>query len=567
MRNLRNTLIFAIVALLILASNVVSADEGPKNIIVMISDGCGYYHIEATSIYQHGKPDAQIYHQFRIQYGMSTYMSGGRYDPEQAWGNFNHVKSGSTDSAAAATTMATGVKTYSGAIGMDPSRQPIKNATERAKELGKATGIISSVEFAHATPAGFVAHNTSRNNYEQIAREMILDSKVDVIMGCGNPTFNNNGKPANSTYQYVGGKAVWDGLVAGAVDFDLNGDGTIDNSVEDIDEDGISDRWTLIQEASEFRDMMNGATPSRVIGIPQTHTTLQQKRSSSAFNTNVPTLEEMTKAALNVLDNDPDGLFLMIEGGAIDWASHDNSSMRMIEEEIDFNNSVEAVVDWVNMNSSWDETILIVTGDHETGYLTGPGSGPGANWEPIENKGAGQLPGMKWNSGSHTNSLLPFFAEGFGSDIFLYYADESDPVRGQYIDNAELGQALFRLMDIPFVAVQPKGKLPVTFGEIRQRALQTALLQNYPNPFNPETWIPFVLEETADVEIRIYSTAGALVRTLWLGERVPGEYLSRNQAAYWDGSNEAGEPVASGLYFYNIQTRGYSAIKKMIVVR
>ena len=211
MRNLRNTLIFTIGALLILASNVMSADEGPKNIIVMISDGCGYDHIAATSIYQHGQPDGEIYHQFRIQYGMSTYMSGGSYDPDKAWGSFNHVKSGYTDSAAAATTMATGVKTYSGAIGVDSSRQSVMNATERAKELGKATGIITSVEFSHATPAGFVAHNTSRNNYEQIAREMIMDSKVDVIMGCGNPMFKDNGKPTNNTNQYVGGKAVWDG--------------------------------------------------------------------------------------------------------------------------------------------------------------------------------------------------------------------------------------------------------------------------------------------------------------------------------------------------------------------
>ncbi len=70
----------------------------------------------------------------------------------------------------------------------------------------------------------------------------------------------------------------------------------------------------------------------------------------------VPTLEEMTRAALNIVDNDPDGFVLMVEGGAVDWAAHANHSGRVIEEEIDFNHSVEAVVEWVEKNSNWGET-------------------------------------------------------------------------------------------------------------------------------------------------------------------------------------------------------------------
>ena len=533
---------------------------------MMISDGCGYNHVDAASIYQHGKTDAQIYHLFPIQYGLSTYMSGGRYDPDRVWSQFTYVQSGYTDSAASATALSAGVKTYSGAIGVGTDRNPVKHMGERAEELGKATGVVTSVEISHATPAGFVAHNTSRNNYEQIAREMILDSKTDVIMGCGNPMFNDNGSPAVNSYQYVGGKAVWDGLVAGAADFDLNGDGTMDNSVEDADDDGVPDAWTLIQELPEFQALMSGPTPNRVIGVPQAYTTLQQKRSSSAFNENVPTLEEMTIAALNVLDNDPDGLLLMIEGGAVDWAGHSNQSMRMIEEEIDFNNSVAAVVDWVTLNSNWNETLVIVTGDHETGHLTGPGTG----WQPIVNNGAGNLPGMKWNSGSHTNSLIPFYANGRGSDLFVSYADEIDPTRGAYIDSTEVAQAVFQLMDLPIanvdvVAVQPRGKLTTTLGEVRQTALQSALLQNYPNPFNPETWIPYVLDEATEVEIRIHDISGALVRTLRLGQKAPGEYISKHEAEYWDGNNEMGERVASGVYFYSIRAGNFIDTKKMVI--
>ncbi len=244
----------------------------------------------------------------------------------------------------------------------------------------------------------------------------------------------------------------------------------------------------------------------------------------------------------------------------------------MIEEEIDFSNAVQAVVDWVEMNSDWSETLLIVTGDHETGYLTGPDSGPGPEWKPIVNNGAGNLPGMEWHSGSHTNSLLPFFANGVVSDIFFSYADEVDPVRGAYIDNIELAQAVFELMNLPVanvdvVAVEPGGKVATTLGEIKYSALQTALLQNYPNPFNPDTWIPFVLEETAEVDVRIFDMSGALVRTLELGQRTPGEYVSREKAAYWDGTNEMGEDVASGVYFYAIRAGNFADMRKMIIVQ
>lgn len=159
----------------------------------------------------------------------------------------------------------------------------------------------------------------------------------------------------------------------------------------------------------------------------------------------VPTLEEMTKAALNVLDDDPDGLFLMVERGAVDSASHRYRKGRMIEEQIVFDKTVASVVDWVHRNSNWGETLLIVTSDHETGYLTGPGSDP--TWEPIVNFGTEILPGMEWHSGEHTNSLVPFFAMGDAARLFLSYADEDDPVRGRYIDNTELAKGVFQTMD------------------------------------------------------------------------------------------------------------------------
>ena len=94
---------------------------------------------------------------------------------------------------------------------------------------------------------------------------------------------------------------------------------------------------------------------------------------------------------------------------------------------------------------------------------------------------------------------------------------------------------------------------------------KTALLANYPNPFNPETWLPYHLAEAANVTVRIYAADGALVRTLALGHQVAGIYESRDRAAYWDGRNELGESVASGVYFYTFQAGDFTATRKMLI--
>ena len=92
-----------------------------------------------------------------------------------------------------------------------------------------------------------------------------------------------------------------------------------------------------------------------------------------------------------------------------------------------------------------------------------------------------------------------------------------------------------------------------------------ALLHNYPNPFNPETWIPYHLAEPADVTLTIYSVDGKVVRKLDLGYQAAGFYQSKSRAAYWDGRNNVGERVASGLYFYTFEAGDFSATKKMLI--
>lgn len=96
---------------------------------------------------------------------------------------------------------------------------------------------------------------------------------------------------------------------------------------------------------------------------------------------------------------------------------------------------------------------------------------------------------------------------------------------------------------------------------------ETKVFQNYPNPFNPETYIPFFLKEKAQITIKIYNLTGQLIRILDLGEREPGEYVTKDKAAYWDGHNDSGEEVASGIYFYQLRAGDKVFTKKMVVLK
>jgi alkaline phosphatase len=420
---------------LILWSSLASAAM-PKNVILMISDGQGYNTIKATNYWTGATP---VYENFPYRYGCSTFSAGKigpppvpaiGYDPFQAWADFNYVitPSSATDSASAASALATGVKIYDNQLNLSTTGAQLKTITEIAGELGKSSGVVSTVQWSHATPAGMFAHNVSRNNYSAIANEMLGGaSPLNVIMGAGNPGFDDNGQPAVLSTKYVGGDTTWAQLTGGT----------------------HPQGWTLIQTKTEFENLANDPNPAvnKVVGTLQAATTAQQSRtlavkgadplnpSGLAFNANVPSLATMSQGALNVLNKNPKGFFLMVEGGAVDWANHANQLGQMIEEQMDFNNAVQVVVEWVNAHSNWNDTLLIVTADHETGHLWGPTAG---TFNEVVNNGIGVLPGASFNSGDHSNSLIPVFAKGAGAGLLAGYADQTDPVRGRYVDNTEI---------------------------------------------------------------------------------------------------------------------------------
>ncbi len=120
----------------------------------------------------------------------------------------------------------------------------------------------------------------------------------------------------------------------------------------------------------------------------------------------------------------------------------------------------------------------------------------------------------------------------------------------------------FRSADVPF-SVDPTSKTLTTFGHIKQ----TTIFQNYPNPFNPETWFPYNLAEQAGVTVKIYDVQGRLVRHLDFGTQQPGSYRSREKAAYWNGKDETGKIVASGVYFYTFTAGDYQRTRRMVILK
>jgi len=434
----------------------------PKNIIFFIGDGMGFNQVLATNFFEHGKAKAQPYEQegwtilahatypaMTHNTEMERHFSHG-YNPRLAWTDPENLRQGATDSGAGGTALSTGVKTYNNSIGIGINGDTLTHISQVAKKLGKSTGIVTSVQITHATPAGFAAHNADRRNYEEIAKYLFFNTQLDLILGAGHPDFNDDGQPSENNDRYVGGRNLWHQLAAneGKTTFEVNGKSY---QVRDANGDGNPSPWTVVQTREEIISLASGKTPQRILGVAQANSSLNYGRTkpegesnpfSTPFNQNVPTLEEFTRASLNILSQNPKGFFVMIEGGAIDWAGHDNDLVRTIEEQIDFNNSIKAAIEWVEKYSNWDETLIIVSSDHETGFLTGP-TFPEDISSKVENQGKGNVPVHKFNSDSHTNMLVPFYARGRGQNLFELMAGEKDPVFGKYMQNVQIPQAIF----------------------------------------------------------------------------------------------------------------------------
>lgn len=188
---------------------------------------------------------------------------------------------------------------------------------------------------------------------------------------------------------------------------------------------------------------------------------------------------------------------------------------------------------------------------------------------------------LRWRTESEVNNLgfYIYHSESKGGP-FVRVNDAMIPGAGnsaiyheyEYTDkDVEAGRRYFYYIeDVDVSGMKNRSKIIEVFVPIvlpKKIPKEFALFQNFPNPFNPETWIPYQLAKDSEVTIRIYNVFGQLINTLSLGEKEAGRYINKDEAAYWNGKNGAGEPVASSMYFYTIQAGEFSATRRMVILK
>lgn len=294
-------------------------------------------------------------------------------------GNIKHAY---TDSAASATSMMAGIKTYYNGVGVDYSGTPVPSVAHDLQDVGWAVGVVTSVPVSHATPAAAYAHNVSRKDYQDLSRDLL-----------GLPSVSHPDKPLPGMDVVIGGgfgSTAEADLLQGSnfspgniylADQDLNrisvnNGGKYVTAVRTSGRSGSESLMTAATSAAENGHRLLGFYG---IGHYEGHIPWQTANGdyqpvkdaeatpqvySQADLSENPTLAEMTTAALKVLESRRKNIWLMVEAGDVDWANHDNNIDNAIGAVNSGDASVRVITDWVERHSNWNESILIVTADH-----------------------------------------------------------------------------------------------------------------------------------------------------------------------------------------------------------
>ncbi len=268
-----------------------------------------------------------------------------------------------TDSGAGGTALACGVKTKNNMIGMTPDSITVESILEVAERNNLSTGIVAACAVTHATPASFIAHQHNRNMYEEIALDF-LKSDIDVFIGGGRKNFTDRADNLN----------------------------LIDKLKEK--------NYAIAQTIDEVKAINSGKLAGLIYN-----------NQNPAMPERGNMLPESTVAALDILDNNKKGFFLMIEGSQIDWASHDNNAENVVKEMLDFDETIGKVLDFAEQDKN---TLVIITADHETGGMTIP---------------TGDIAKKEFNAifttKGHSGVPVPVFAFGPGAQNFSGFMENT----------------------------------------------------------------------------------------------------------------------------------------------
>jgi alkaline phosphatase len=357
---LKSILIFTVLSLILfIFGNCFRSETYPKNIIICIGDGMGVAHITAGKIAW----DSLHLERFSVT-GMVTTHSENELI---------------TESAAAATALATGHKTVNRAVSVSADKKPLKTVFEFAEELGKSTGVVVTSSVTHATPAAFFAHVEDRRQHSDIA-EQVLNSGLDVLIGGGWAYFIPESNAGSRRQD--------------------------DKNLLELLETRMPVVLSYDKLPAQGKNLAALLAPE---GLP--------KSTDRDY-----ALAALTSVAIGILSNDRNGFVLLIEGSQIDWAAHDQDQEGIVAELIDFDGAVGAGLDFAQKHG---RTLVVVTGDHETGGFAVAGGSIKTN----------QVTSTGFTTTGHTAAMVPIFAYGPGSNRF-----------NGIQDNTRVGQNLIALL-------------------------------------------------------------------------------------------------------------------------
>ena len=337
-----------------------------KNVILVVGDGMGAAQRDAVQLASVGAHENLVMDSLP-RAGLVGTNSASRSQPI-------------TDSAAAATAMASGVKTSNAKVGLDTDNNAVPTVLEQAKAAGKAAGLVTTSSVTDATPAAFAAHVEKRNQQRQIARQYLEESKPDVILG--------------------GGRSFWV---------------PAEENPEDLTQLAQEQGYAYVAD----RITLGSATGARLLGLFAEGEMYEAaaEGEGDSYEPSVP-LPEMTQKAIEVLSEDPEGFFLLVEEEAIDSMGHARNGTLMLEAGRQLDRSVEIAEEFAEENG---ETLLVVVGDHECCGLTieQPDEGGGASGDedgPFPVANSDQKFVLDHSTSNHTAVDVPLTAMGPGAD-------------------------------------------------------------------------------------------------------------------------------------------------------
>ena len=384
---------FSLLILILLLPMVASAQQKAKYVFYFIGDGMGFNHVSLTEYWLGYTQDVFD----------SRPLSFSAF-PVLGWAVTHSESNLITDSAAAGTALSTGSKTKNGMLATGPDSTALESISYKIHDAGYKVGISSTVGINHATPAAFYGHNVNRGNYYEIASE-IPASEFEFFAGGGAIESTGDDEDRVSVYEAIekGGYVIAEGMD----DFAAKKDG--------------AEKMMLLQKDGRLRTELPYAIDMKEYDMTQA---------------------DLVRASIDFLyDEEGEGFFVMSEGGRIDWASHGNDTKAVILETLSLSDAVAEAVRFYNEHP--DETLIVVTADHETGGLT-------LSWEKGYNLYLDKLEEIScskdmvseeerermneishearigWTTGDHSAANVPVFAIGAGSGLFSGRMDNTD---------------------------------------------------------------------------------------------------------------------------------------------